>query len=293
MKRVEESVYDRESNLYMEQLESYIQTYLQQNYTPQQLQDYLVEKGYDKKSVRQALISVNKKYYDGHLELHTASSSSHVLLTIFLGLIVLCIGVFFYFNYSSSYEFSITLENSDLIQGEHIELNIETTRPVELKTLVLTQTGNLVVQKTDFFSSSLTYTVKLPSDLPAGNYVVDVSIKYDDLRDDKSFSFIVREQEIERNIVDVISPVQESSQQFVAALESGNPLDCQKISNQDYFDECYFILARESLDDSLCAQIVQPSIREKCYFTQVINGNIISCSLLEDYERKAICEDLS
>ena len=87
MKRVEESLHDRESNLYANQLETYIQTYLQQNYTPQQLQDYLVEKGYDKKSVRQALISVNKKYYNNTLELHKSSSSMYLLLIIMVGLI--------------------------------------------------------------------------------------------------------------------------------------------------------------------------------------------------------------
>lgn len=292
MKRVEVSVHDRESNLYHEQLESYIQTYLQQGYTPTQLLDYLVEKGYDEESVRQTLLFVNKKYYRGTLEIHKPSTSMHTLLFLFVGLIVLSIGVFFYFFYSSPYEFIISMSDQDIALGESLEFSIETTRPVQLQTLVTNLQGNLVVQKNDIIENSLTYYIDLPQSITQGKYVVDFVISYKDERDDASFSFSISEQTSTQTIPS-LSVVAESSQQFIKALESKNPTNCKVITNKQYYDECYFILARESLDETLCESIVDSQIKEKCYFTQVINGNIISCSLLEDFEHQSICEDAS
>lgn len=288
----ETRVNNKESNLYNQQLESYLSASLKQGYTPDQLQDYLKNKGYDPSSVRESLKEVNKKYYGNSLEIHGSSKSHLFLIYILFALAIIFTGSFFYFQNSVPFESEIILLNSDILVGESLSFDIFTTRQIFLEIVITTSEGNMVLQKTDVIDYSKTYTLILPDDVPVGHYTADISIEYKDEKKEKSFLFAIISPKIITQI-----PSSEISENYFTKFKTAVNLKktdlCQEINDNVFRDECYFSIAKETKNETICEYISEFNKKEICYLTQVLNGNLIKCTILEDPQNMAICENLS
>lgn len=300
----EEKRHGRESALYQEQLQTYISTYLSQGYTPDQLEKYLKGEGYDATSIRHALKKVNQTYYQGNLELHAPSHHGKFLVIAGLSLLLLSVIVYFFFSTTSfsSYEFYISLEDDEVLAGDNLEFNVATTKEVDVRILVQTNQGNFVLEKQDVFDESSLYSVLLPGDVPVGDYVTDIFVMYKGSEEQYSFSFSVNDEFTQGSQINSASALgnvlaSDTSAEELAtltqAINTQNSLACETVTKESYKDECYFAIARDTLDDGACSQINSILKRDNCYLTQVLGGNYITCTLIENAQVREVCESLS
>lgn len=286
MKGVEQVRHDKESSLYQDQLEQYIHSYLQQGYSPQDLEHYLISKGYGEQSVQDALKSVNNKYYQNTLELRSKQTPMKQIFLAATILIVLSLSVYFYFQHSGSYEFSLQLEEPQIASSEPLVFVILTNKNVDANIQVTTTQGNFVLEKNEFFEKDAVYYLWLPENIRVGSYTVDFYITYKGEETHHSYSFFVEEK-------NTLYLSQTDLTQLNLALAQQDESLCQEISSLDYQDECYFSLATQEQDENYCSFIITPKTKDDCYFTLILNGKELSCSLIEDISVQDSCYGLN
>lgn len=163
----------------------------------------------------------------------------------------------------------------------------------------MTQGGEFILEQTDVLDSSSNYVVDLPKNIIAGSYVIDIEVIYKDETQDKSFSFIIKEErevvsQPQAPLVPNLNVAKKSaSEQFTSAIGSLDSLNCKSISIDPIRDECYFVIARDTKDETICALIEDIPKQERCYLTQVMGGNTITCTILSEPQNIAICENIS
>lgn len=286
MKGVEVQRHEKESALYQDQLQHYIHNYLQQGYSPDELEHHLISRGYEEESVRKALKQVNEKFYQSKLAIHTTKTPVNKIIFAGILLVVLIMIIYFFSQFGGSYEFFISLQNPDITTNEPLSFLVSTTKEVNVNIQVTTTQGNFVLEKNDVFDGSTTYYVWLPNDIRAGTYTIDFFVTYKGEETQHSFSFAVTSAQTK--------PVSQIDiQQLTLALNERDSELCEYISSLPYRDECYSTLALYQLDDRLCSLVATPSAKDDCYFTQVLNGNRISCGLIEDVVVQDACYGLN
>lgn len=284
MKGDEQSVHEREAALYQEQLEEYIRTSLSSGYTPTDILNHLRTQGYEEITVRAALQSINTKYYHNKLEIE--SNHSPILKIVVAGflVVIICFLAFFYFLSPGSYEFFISLNDQVIAQGQPLEFLVSTTDEVELNIQVETAQGNFVLEKNILVESSQSLGVELPVDIPTGTYgVVVLEQRRGDVIE-HNFGFIVGRGSTE-STADIV--------QLTLALQEENSLLCEQINVISYKDQCYFSLAQAQQDENLCNFIITENEKDRCFLAQYVNGNPISCSLIQNVQIRDACESFS
>ncbi|MCA9477639.1 MAG: hypothetical protein KC535_00650 [Nanoarchaeota archaeon] len=281
-------LHDKESALYQQQLESYILTNLKQGYTPDQIKEYLHSKGYDPSSVKLALASVNQKYYGSQLEIHQPSTRGTLLISLLIGIILLGVGAFFLFSYQP-YQSSISLSDVT-ISGQTLSFDVLTNREILVEFSVTTKTGNFVLQKSETFTSTSSYDLLLPENLPLGDYLVTAKTKFKEQRQDTLFPF---RKTATLQTTPATGQSSSSTTSFSSAISSLDKNQCENLADSSQKDECYFVIARDIPDETICELIKDMKKKESCYLTQVLNGKTISCTLLEEPQNTAICQELS
>ncbi len=329
---------------YFSQIQNYVYTYLQKGYTPQQLYDYLLKQGYDKKILNSVFSNINEQYYQGNMPLevlhkHDISGSTLTKLGLtFIVVFIVATGFFFFMQNLGQDEglgklldVEIMYIDESVAPGDYVKFETLTTNmgspgrvDVYYNYILRNEYSVLIKKETQIkaFETTLSFVgkVKIPSDLPPGNYELEILAVYDSQTAGTKEYFVVEGE-----------PVEVPEEDDVEEPTSGDPIDVEEptsvedvnyeepttpttVSNEELFNRaidvetknegisncnqidhtylknsCFTELASLYNDEEICERVDQES-RDICYMGLIVSGNRDICDKVQDKKSITLCK---
>jgi hypothetical protein len=308
------------------QLTSYVLTYLQQGYQPDQLFEYLKGQGYNVKTLKEVFSQINTQYYQGNMQSsmlheHSLSGSSVAKIGMMLIIVALLVGGGYFFAQDLLFgsggsdkllDITATPIKKQIKEGEQLNFLVELINQgdngevdVFLDYIIRDDSSNIVDKKenTKSFDTSKEWIEKISLDgLKTGGYILEVKATYGGKFAESSFSFSYQASEedpvpeipdepIEKLIeTEIKTPDLNNDDLSIKTVE--NPeltVDSNEQADQELFD--YAILqTSKDLALSHCAKIVNNNLQNECYYTVAQqNQEFEICDLIDEIERKEDC----
>ncbi|MBN1175246.1 RecX family transcriptional regulator [Candidatus Woesearchaeota archaeon] len=307
------------------QLTSYVLTYLQQGYQPDQLFEYLKGQGYDPKMLKEVLSQINTQYYQGNMQSsilheHSISGSSIAKLGMMLIIVALIVGGGYYFaqdllfgSGSSNKLLDVTATpiKKQIKEGEPLSFSVELINQGEngevdvFVDYIIRDGDSKIVDKienTKSFDTSKEWIERIDLDgYESGLYRLEVSATYGGKYAESSFSFSyqanpedivpkVPDEPKETNPPETTTKNHDTTENKPnTQVEKPKAADAKGRDDEDLFD---YAINQNSKDEALsyCTAISDNALKTECYYT-VAQQNQESeiCNLIETKDRKEDC----
>lgn len=306
------------------QLTSYVLTYLQQGYQPDQLFEYLKGQGYDQKILKGVFSQINNQYYQGTMQSsilheHSVSGSSIAKIGMMLIVVALILGGGYYFSQDLLFgggssdkllDITATPMKKQLKEGEQLTFSIELINQgahgevdVFVDYIVRDSDSRLIdkIENTKSFDTSKEWIERIDLDgYKSGLYRLEVSATYGGKYAESSFSFsyqaneedVVPQVPVEPKEVDeekTIINKEDITKPDDVIKQPEVPKDALGRDDQDLFD---YAIGRNNKDESLkyCTAIQDDELKTECYYTVAQqNQDSQICNLIEAKDRKEDC----
>ncbi len=313
----------------VDQLTSYLRTYLAQGYDAQALRQTLLQQGYSPGDVDRALAAATGQHVT--VEHHIAGSTilKLAVLLLFLGGVtygIISLSALFQHPTPQSIhrllDVSLSLDESSVQPGATLHATTSVTNmgsgkyDVTLTYQFLDSKGRELwsERKTKAIATSFDDTERIPVDeeLPDGTYTVRVSAEYGGESPAESTAHVTVKNDrtgggsasggtaSEENTSTTIFILQDEKEnardQAFAAAKAGESTKaeqlCKSITNQARHDDCLTTITSYDQSASHCDAIRSDEKRDSCLMSFIINGQYNLCPKLTQQSNKELCENL-
>ena len=300
-----------------QQLISYIQQQLNQGYDLNSIKTYLINYGYDKDEVEQAISSVYAP--------KKPKPRKIILIAGIIIIAVLAISIILILSKPGKEEISLSIDtelgSKNIIPGGYIMFNTEIEKSgagmVLLNHIMTGPDGKEIssIEETTFKSKSAQF--KIPSDAKPGRYAITTSAELGGIKKTSKITFSIaqigediipeeepqeeeeepEEEEEEEIPVPVVDEDEFASLTIwerveaikiiaqTSAIEAKS--HCDKIGVAGHQNQCYYNVAEESGDIAYCQLITEEKISDRCQkmIAEITNNSNICTSISHESRR--------
>jgi len=301
-----------------QQLISYIQQQLNQGYDLNSIKTYLINYGYNKDEVEQAINSVYAP--------KKPKPRKIILIAGIIIIAVLAISTILLLGKSGKEEISLSIDtelgSKNIIPGGYIMFNTEIEKSgagmVLLNHIMTGPDGKEIsnIEETTFKSKSAQF--KIPSDAKPGRYAITTSAELGDIKRTSKITFsiaqigepaIPEEEELpeeeepegekeEEKIPDQVVDEDEFASltiwervEAIKVIAQTSAIEakahCDKIGVAGHQNQCYYNVAEESGDIAYCQLITEEKISDRCQkmIAEITNNSNICTSISHESRR--------